>query len=59
MLTPDYLTEWRRRMPDAEAHAIDDAGHLVLEDAAETAPLVAAFLPRTAPRTPEEPRCPP
>lgn len=49
VLTPDYLTEWRRRLPDAEVHAIADAGHLVLEDAAETVPLIAAFLARTAP----------
>lgn len=48
VLTPEYLTEWRRRLPDAEVHAIADAGHLVLEDAAEAVPLIAAFLARTA-----------
>ncbi|CAN5854175.1 alpha/beta fold hydrolase [soil metagenome] len=48
MLTPAYLTEWRRRLPGAEIHAIADAGHLVLEDAPETVPLVVEFLARTA-----------
>ncbi len=47
VLTPAYLAEWRRRLPDAEVHAIADAGHLVLEDAAESVPLIAAFLART------------
>lgn len=47
VLTPAYLDEWRRRLPDAETHVIDDAGHLVLEDAAEVVPLVVAFLART------------
>jgi pimeloyl-ACP methyl ester carboxylesterase len=47
VLTADYLEEWRRRLPDAEVHALDDAGHLVLEDAAEAVPLIAAFLART------------
>lgn len=49
VLTPPYLREWRRRLPDAEVHPIPDAGHLVLEDAAEAVPLIAAFLARTAP----------
>jgi pimeloyl-ACP methyl ester carboxylesterase len=47
VLTPPYLQEWRRRFPQAEVHAIPDAGHLVLEDAAEAVPLIAAFLART------------
>lgn len=47
VLRPGYLAEWRRRLPGAETHAIADAGHLVLEDAAEAVPLVAAFLART------------
>lgn len=47
VLTPGYLAEWRRRLPEAETHAIADAGHLVLEDAAEAVPLIAAFLART------------
>ena len=50
VLTPAYLAEWRRRLPGAEVHAIADAGHLVLEDAAEAVPLIAAFLARTAGR---------
>lgn len=47
VLTPSILAEWRRRLPAAEVHAIDDAGHLVLEDAPEAVPVIAAFLART------------
>lgn len=47
VLTPRYLAEWRRRLPHAEMHVIADAGHLVLEDAPETVPLIVAFLART------------
>jgi len=40
-----YLQEWQRRFPDAEVHTFDDAGHYVLEDAAdEIVPLVKQFL---------------
>jgi pimeloyl-ACP methyl ester carboxylesterase len=28
----DYFNEWRRRLPNAEAHCFDDAGHYLLED---------------------------
>jgi haloalkane dehalogenase len=31
----DYLDEWRCRFPDAEVHVFKDAGHYVLEDAAD------------------------
>jgi haloalkane dehalogenase len=31
-----YLQEWRRRFPNARVHTFADAGHYVLEDAAET-----------------------
>jgi haloalkane dehalogenase len=42
-----FLAEWRRRFPEAEVHAFDDAGHYVLEDAAERViSLVSAFLER-------------
>jgi pimeloyl-ACP methyl ester carboxylesterase len=47
VLTAPYLDEWRRRLPGAEVHALADAGHLVLEDAGEAVPLIAAFLART------------
>ncbi len=44
-----FLAEWRRRFPKAEVHRFADAGHYVLEDAAEEiVPLVRAFLARTA-----------
>lgn len=40
-----FLEEWRRRFPAAEVHAFADAGHYVLEDAAdEIIPLVRGFL---------------
>jgi pimeloyl-ACP methyl ester carboxylesterase len=29
----NYLAEWRRILPDAEVHALEDCGHYVLEDA--------------------------
>ena len=41
----DYLIEWRRRFPTAEVHTFADAGHYVLEDAADRIiPLVNNFL---------------
>jgi haloalkane dehalogenase len=41
----EYLAEWRRRFPDAEVHVFEDAGHYVLEDAADRIiPLVKDFL---------------
>jgi acyl-CoA synthetase (AMP-forming)/AMP-acid ligase II len=59
-----FLDEWRRRFPKAEVHEFPDAGHYVLEDAADRiAPLVREFLarnsrsepPRTEPRRMEAP----
>ncbi len=42
-----FLAEWRRRWPHAEVHRFADAGHYVLEDAAEEiAALVREFLVR-------------
>jgi pimeloyl-ACP methyl ester carboxylesterase len=42
-----FLAEWQRRLPQAEVHRFPDAGHLVLEDAAEEIlPLVKAFFAR-------------
>jgi haloalkane dehalogenase len=47
--TPAFREEWQRRFPAAQALRIEDAGHYVLEDAAELAiPRVAAFLERDA-----------
>ncbi len=41
----DYLAEWRRWFPDAEVHAIADAGHYLLEDAGEELiPHIVRFL---------------
>jgi haloalkane dehalogenase len=31
----DFLAEWKRRLPQAEVHSWQDAGHYVLEDAKE------------------------
>lgn len=43
----DYLEEWKRRFPRGEVQAFADAGHLVLEDAAERiVPLVRDFVSR-------------
>ncbi|MCH9033168.1 MAG: alpha/beta fold hydrolase [Planctomycetes bacterium] len=40
-----YLEEWRRRLPGAEVHRFDDAGHYVVEDAHERIlPLLDEFL---------------
>lgn len=40
-----YFAEWRRRLPQAEAHYLPDAGHYVLADAnTEAVPLIARFL---------------
>lgn len=32
---PSFRREWERRFPDAEVHALKDAGHYVIEDATE------------------------
>ncbi len=41
----DYLAEWQRWFPDAEVHAIADAGHYLLEDAGdELIPNIVRFL---------------
>jgi haloalkane dehalogenase len=43
-----FLEEWRRRVPTAEFHVFEDAGHYVLEDAHERiVPLMKAFFART------------
>ncbi len=47
----DYFDEWRRRMPKAEVHWLDEAGHYLLEDAPEKiAGLIGAFLKNPANR---------
>lgn len=41
----DFLLEWQRRFPDAHVRTFEDAGHYVLEDAAdEIIPMVKNFL---------------
>ena len=43
-----FLAEWQRRFPAAEVHRYSDAGHYILEDAAdEIIPLIVGFLART------------
>jgi len=43
----DFYLEWRRRMPQAEAHFFGDAGHYVLFDADwQTIPKIREFLTR-------------
>ncbi len=45
--TPDYRRGFEARFPDAEVHALPDAGHWVMEDAHErVVPLVRDFLHR-------------
>jgi pimeloyl-ACP methyl ester carboxylesterase len=45
-----FLREWKTRAPWAEVHAWADAGHYVVEDAADRViPLVKEFLARPAP----------
>lgn len=44
-----FLAEWERRFPRADVHRFEDAGHYILEDAAdEIIPLVQSFMSRTA-----------
>jgi haloalkane dehalogenase len=44
-----YLSEWKRRFPDAEAHLFNRAGHYVLEDEPEkVAEFIDDFLSRTS-----------
>lgn len=45
VFSPEFLAEWERLMPHAEVHRFADAGHYVLEDAAEDViPLIDRFL---------------
>jgi haloalkane dehalogenase len=45
IFTPAFLRLWRARLPEAEVHTIEHAGHLVLEDApGECIARVRAFL---------------
>jgi len=49
VFTPAYLAEWRRRFPQAQVFSIADAGHYVLEDAADAViEKVSGFLKQTA-----------
>lgn len=42
-----FLTEWRKRFPDAQIHVFEEAGHYVVEDAHEhILPLMKEFLSR-------------
>jgi len=48
--TPAFREEWQRRFPDAEVHTFPDAGHYVVEDAAEgVLARTREFLGRTLP----------
>ena len=45
VFTNTFLEQWRNRFPEAEIHAFADAGHFVLEDAAEDViPIIRKFL---------------
>jgi cis-3-alkyl-4-acyloxetan-2-one decarboxylase len=44
-----FRAEWQRRFPEAQCHRFPDAGHLVLEEAADCiVPLVRTFLEQTS-----------
>lgn len=46
--TPAFREEWQRRFPEAEVHALRDAGHYVMEDARERVlEAMEGFLSRT------------
>ncbi|MFT5050467.1 MAG: pimeloyl-ACP methyl ester carboxylesterase [Chlamydiales bacterium] len=50
--TPSYRAEWQKRFPDAQVHAIERAGHYLLEDAGEEViGRVRSFLEQHSPRT--------
>ncbi|MCS7021406.1 MAG: alpha/beta fold hydrolase [Gemmataceae bacterium] len=52
-----FLHVWRQLLPQAEVHSWPDAGHYLLEDAAdEVIPLLEAFLQRSLMQRGEEPR---
>jgi haloalkane dehalogenase len=41
----DFLEEWKRRLPDAEAHPFEDAGHYLMEDRGDAVvPLIRDFV---------------
>jgi len=49
VFTPDFLRQWKARLPDAEYREFPAAGHLVLEDAApELLPAVRDFAKKHA-----------
>jgi len=49
VFTGTFLEQWRKRFPDAEIHTFKDAGHYLLEDAAEEViPIMRSFLEATA-----------
>jgi haloalkane dehalogenase len=42
-----FLAKWQEAFPNAEVHAFEDAGHYILEDAAdEVIPLIESFMER-------------
>lgn len=47
VFSTEFLDEWLRRLPHAEHHRFEDAGHYILEDAKdEVIPLITDFLAR-------------
>lgn len=48
--TPEFLAEWKRRLPHAQCHTIEGAGHYLFEDAPqETLDTIRDFLDRAPP----------
>ena len=49
VFTGAFLEQWKTRFPDAQIHAFADAGHYLLEDAAdEVIPIMREFLNETS-----------
>lgn len=45
VFTPQFLEEWRKRLPHADVHGLEEAGHWLLEDAFDsTEALLRSFL---------------
>lgn len=45
VFTETFLEQWKTRFPDAQIHAVKDAGHYLLEDAADDViPIIREFL---------------
>jgi haloalkane dehalogenase len=52
VFTPGFLEQWRARFPDADVHTFHDAGHYLLEDAADDViAIIQSFLQQQTNKT--------